>query len=75
MRIEFQFRGSPHAHCFIWVDKFPTLTDENTNYFVEYLNMYASANLPNLVDGPELYKLVKSYETHAHSKTCRKYKN
>ena len=75
MRIEFQFRGSPHVHCFIWVDKFPTLTDENTNSFVEYLNMYVSANLPNLVDEPELYKLVKSYQTHAHSKTCRKYKN
>ena len=23
IRIEFQFRGSPHAHCFIWVKDFP----------------------------------------------------
>ena len=75
VRIEFQYRGSPHAHSFIRVDKFPALTDENTNYFVKYLNMYISANLPNLVDEPELYKLFKSYQPHVHSKICRKYKN
>ena len=28
IRIEFQFRGSAHAHCFFWVESCPLLTDE-----------------------------------------------
>ena len=31
IRIEFQFRGPPHAHCFIWVKDFPLLTEETTD--------------------------------------------
>ena len=33
------------------------------------------ANLPNETDEPELHELVKTYQRHNHSKTCRKYKN
>ena len=33
VRIEFQFRGSPHGHCFIWIKDFPMLSDENTEMF------------------------------------------
>ena len=29
IRIEFQFRGSPHAHCFIWIKDCPILNEEN----------------------------------------------
>ena len=33
------------------------------------------ANLPSEKDEPELHHLVKTYQRHNHSKTCRKYKN
>ena len=34
-----------------------------------------SAFLPDSVTCPVLHELVKTYQTHAHSETCRKYKN
>ena len=34
-----------------------------------------SAVLPDPVTCPVLHNLVKTYQTHTHSKTCRKYKN
>ena len=33
------------------------------------------AYLPDKDTDPELYELIKKYQTHSHSKTCRKYKN
>jgi hypothetical protein len=32
-------------------------------------------SLPSEKDEPELHALVKMYQKHNHSKTCRKYKN
>ena len=34
-----------------------------------------SAALPNINDDPPLYELVKTYQIHRHSKTCRKYRH
>jgi len=28
IKVEFQFRGSPHVHCFLWVKNPPTLITE-----------------------------------------------
>ena len=43
--------------------------------YVDYLDPVISATLPSQDDDPELYKLVKTYHIHSHSKTCRKVKN
>ena len=75
IRIEFQFRGSPHAHCFIWVKDSPLLTEETTDSFVEFIDQHVQAYLPDPISEPELHQLVKMYQTHAHSKTCKRYKN
>ena len=75
IRIEFQFRGSPHTHCFIWVKYCPELSEENSEIFVNYIDKYIAAYLPDPSDSPTLYELVRTYQTHIHSKTCRKYKN
>ena len=39
------------------------------------LNKHVSAALPDPVTCPVLHNLVKTYQTHTHSETCRKYKN
>ena len=31
--------------------------------------------MPDIENEPELYQLVKTYQIHSHSKSCRKYKN
>ena len=43
IRIEFQFRGSAHAHCFVWVERCPLLTDENFNMLIEFIDRSISA--------------------------------
>ena len=59
IRIEFQFRGSPYAHCFIWVKDFPLLTEETTDSFVEFIDHHVQAYLPDPISEPELHQLVK----------------
>ena len=75
IRIEFQFRGSPHAHCFLWVKFYSSLNENTLDIFADYIDKYISAYLPDPLQFPDLYNLVKTYQTHTHSKTCRKYKN
>ena len=75
IRIEFQFRGSPHGHCFVWIKDCPVLSDDTVDMFTKFIDKHVSAFLPDPVTCPILYDLVKTYQTHAHSKTCRKYKN
>lgn len=74
LRIEFQMRGSPHLHALIWTDDCPKLTKETKQEYIDYVDQHVQAYLPDRDTDPELYELVKKYQTHSHSKTCRKYK-
>ena len=43
--------------------------------FIRFIDKHVSAVLPDPITFPVLHNLVKTYQTHTHSKTCRKYKN
>ena len=75
LRIEFQIRGSPHLHALIWTSDCPELTNDTKDAYIYYIDRHVQAYLPDKETDPELYDLVKTYQTHNHSKTCRKYKN
>ena len=75
IRVEFQFRGSPYIHSFLWVTGAPVLTKNTKNEYLQYIDQIVKAQLPDIDTEPELYQLVKTYQTHSHSKSCRKYKN
>ena len=75
LRIEFQMRGSPHLHALIWTSDCPKLTSETKEDYVDYIDQRVHAHLPNEDQDRELHELVKTYQKHSHSKTCRKYKN
>jgi hypothetical protein len=75
LRIEFQMRGSPHLHALTWTSDCPKLRSESKDAYVQYVDKHVQANLPDENDEPELLELVKMYQKHNHSKTCRKYKN
>ena len=74
IRVEFQVRGSPHVHCFLWVLKCTVF-----NCFHQRrghsLDKIVHAFLPDKAENPELRGLVTFYQLQIHSKTCRKYKN
>ena len=75
LRIEFQMRGSPHLHALIWTSDCPKLTDDNKQAYIDYIDKHVQAYLPSEEDDPELHNLVKTYQKHTHSRSCRKYKN
>ena len=75
LRIEFQMRGSPHLHALIWTSDCPKLTSDNKEAYIEFIDNHVQAYLPDEKTEPELHELVKTYQKHNHSKTCRKYKN
>ena len=75
IRVEFQVRGSPHVYCFLWVADAPVSTSNNKEEYVAFVDQIVHASLPERNENPELHNLVKLYQLHRHSGTCRKYKN
>ena len=47
IRIEFQARGSPHAHCVIWVKDAPEYGVDHDSQVCDFIDQYVSCKLPN----------------------------
>ena len=73
--MEFQVRGSPHVHSFLWVLNQLVLSDSNIDSFIENVETVVSANLPCKQQNLELFNLAKNYQIHSHSLTCKENKN
>ena len=73
IRVEFQVRGSPHIHSLIWVENAPKLSSDNITEYSNFVNNSVKCEIPE--HNNALFNLVKTYQTHYHSKSCRKYKN
>lgn len=68
-------RGSPHIHSLLWVLNAPILQTENKDEYIAFVDSIIKCELPNNETNSNLYKLVSMFQTHSHSKSCRKYKN
>ena len=75
IRVEFQVRGSPHVHSFLWVIDAPILTADNVKEYRQFVDSIIKSFVPNVNEDQELFHLVTTYQVHSHSKSCRKYKN
>ena len=75
IRVEFQVRGSPHIHSFLWVLNAPILTKDNIDEYVRFVDVIIKAYVPDVEENSELHNLVTTCQIHSHSKSCRKYKN
>ena len=71
IRIEFQERDSPHVHSFIWIFNAPNI--QNEPYYIDFIEKTINAQLPNHLNDPGLFELAKTYQFHAHYRTCWKY--
>lgn len=70
-RIEFQNRGSPHVHMFIWTDDLPDkISAQTASDFVSYIDRTIFSEILDEDTDPELYELVTKLQTHAHSPYC-----
>ena len=71
-RIEFQQRGSPHAHDVLWIKYAPNPESSQAEVITAFIDKYVSAALPSEEHDPELFTLVSQLQRHTHSAACRK---
>ncbi|XP_071137022.1 uncharacterized protein [Mytilus edulis] len=73
-RIEFQQRGSPHAHCLFWIKDAPVVDQDDDQTVCDFVDQYVSCQLPDKTVDPELHSIVSSVQQHSknHSKSCHK---
>ena len=70
-RIEFQARGTPHIHIFLWIANAPSFDcSADQPFMLAFIDKYISGKLPT--DNPEHTKLVQCLQTHSHTNTCNK---
>ena len=72
IRIEFQARGSPHAHCVIWVKDAPEFGASSDADVCAFIDKYVLCKLPK--DG-KFKELVLLLQNHKHSSYCRRNKS
>ena len=68
IRIEFQARGSPHAHTILWIKDAPKLNVDTDEDVCTFIDQYVKCNIPD----EELAQLVSKVQKHGHSATCRR---
>ena len=69
IRIEFQARGSPHAHTLLWVKNAPQINVQTDDEVCEFVQKYISCSIPDDEDEKDL---VCKLQRHSHSSYCRK---
>ena len=70
IKIEFQERGTPHAHCLLWARNAPHIDVDSDEDVCKYIDEHISGTVPS--DDQELKELILRLETHSHSAYCRR---
>ena len=73
IRIEFQARGSPHAHCVIWVKNAPRYGIDNDDKVCDFIDQYISCAIPEMES--KLRDLILLLQQHKHSTYCKRKKS
>ena len=68
IKIEFQMRGSPHAHCLLWVKDAPKIDKDPDDVVCDFIDKYITAMIPSVTTENEHHiKLMDSLQKHTHS--------
>ena len=67
--IEFQCRGSPHAHCVLWIKDAPKYEHDDLGAVCKFIDQYITCAIPE--DG-KLKDLVLLLQQHRHSSYCKR---
>ena len=59
IKIEFQMRGSPHAHCLLWVKDAPKINKDSDDDVCRFIDKYITAMMPKAI-----YEREKSSKTY-----------
>ena len=72
IRIEFQARDSPHAHCVLWIKDAPKYGVDDVNDVCHFIDKYITCALPQ--EEGKLRELVLLLQQHKHSSYCKRIK-
>ena len=72
IRVEFQARGAPHLHIFLWTETGISLETATSNEIIALLDKTICTQLPDENKDKDLHRLVHTLQVHKHSFTCRK---
>ena len=70
VRLEYQNRGSPHLHIFLWITGAPSVDRSSSEQIISYIDKVISTSVPSKDVDPVLHHLVTRLQTHHHTKTC-----
>ena len=73
IRIEFQARGSPHAHCVIWVKDAPKYGVDSDEKVCAFIDQYITCAVPKI--DSKLKDLILLLQQHKHSTYCKRNKS
>ena len=71
IRTEFQFRGSAHAHCVLWLKDVPKYIKDNQQSIRSVTSFIDTIITTEPID-EEMEKLIK-LQIHKHSDTCKRF--
>ena len=73
---KFQIRGSPHAHCLLWVKDAPKIDKDQDNVVCAFIDRYITAMIPSVTSENEHHiKPIDNLQKHTHSDYCHKNKS
>ena len=70
IRVEFQARGSPHAHNVIWIKSAPRFGRDSDENVCKFIDKYVSCAIPE--NECKLKQLVLLLQQHKHSSYCKR---
>uniref|UniRef100_A0A0L8GT30 OTU domain-containing protein n=1 Tax=Octopus bimaculoides TaxID=37653 RepID=A0A0L8GT30_OCTBM len=71
IRIEFQARGSPHAHTILWIQDAPILDVNIDEEITTFIDQHQTCVIPGEEES-DLRQIVLSLQKYVHSVTCRR---
>lgn len=70
-RIEFQQRGSPHAHMLLWLRGAPVLNVNTDEEVTSFIHSIVFCNTAQYDDDAEMQSLLQR-QVHGHTRTCKR---
>ena len=76
IKIKFQMRGSPYAHCLLWIKDAPKIDKGPDDVMCAFIDKYITAVIPPVTSENEhQIKLMDNLQKHTHSEFCCKNKS
>ena len=69
---EYQARGAPHYHVFLWIKDAPVIGRDDPDEVLGWIQERITCHIPNKESDPELYNLVTRYQMHKCIGYCKR---